>query len=197
MTSRDRRRMIWPFLAGAALVVTLGGPAFGAISSIWWSYAADGNDPQRVALETYETIMRASYNARHGDYRDRRSGYVNPPILRAPECGGEAANRFDDGTVNLTSAIDHFRGQRLSGAFDGPAVEALGKLPSPMLGALSGCIESSLFSGFCARYAVGVSDAANRAATSALRRETAVIARQVDEMWCAAARLGTRQSHRN
>jgi len=99
--------------------------------------------------------------------------------------------------MNLTSAIDHFRRQRLLGAFDNPAVEALGKLPPPMLGALSGCIENSLFSGFCAGYAVGVSDAANQAEVSALRRETAIVAREVDEMWCAAAQLRTRQSHQN
>jgi len=181
-----KRRPWWYLATGVGLSLAFAGPIVGAGSPLFWSYAADGNDPQRVARHTYQEVMRFGYGTRHFDYRVRRDRYARPLILaNGRSCASEFVNRTDDGAVSLYSALDLYRDSRLLDEFDGPALRALAELPGPVLGAVAGCVEASLLRGACSRYVVRIADSANLAENEALRERRSVIVREAEQMWCA------------
>ncbi len=181
----------WPWLV-AAFCLTLAGPMVGAISTLTWSYAADGNDPQRIAAETYRRVMRFGYGPTHDDYRERRRLYVDRnPITPNRACVGRIRTNYQMRTssevaaVEIQRALDFHRIDRLRDEFDAPATDALASLPAPILGALASCIEQSVLGGLCARRVVTIADDANREAVDTLRRQHIAINRAFEAMWCA------------
>ena len=157
-------------IAGAVI----GPPAVGAVSSLFWSTAADTNDAQRVASRLYDrTRLNPAAEAR-GVHVSKQS------------CGAASLNRGAPGDVVLISALDHYRSQWIRSKYDSLGVGALEKLPAPVLGALDGCVDGSPASPFCLSYVTRIAERATSVTEATRQAWFAAADREVDVAWCIA-----------
>jgi hypothetical protein len=131
-------------LLGSLAGVVAGPFLWGATSSLFWSTAADGNDPQRVASLLYSRLeidpVQKAF-ARH---------------VAIHQCGRRVSRLMRAGDLVLMNALDVYSQRLLRSKYDERAIRSLVALPTPVLGALDGCVAGSPASELCLAYVHGV-----------------------------------------
>jgi hypothetical protein len=157
-------------IAGAMI----GPPAVGAVSSLFWSTAADANDVQRVAGRLYDRT------------RLNPAAEADDDHLTQQACGAASFKRLSPGDVALISALDHYRYQLLRAEYDNLGVEALMGLPAPVLGALDGCVGGSPASSFCLSYISKIAERATSVPEATRQAWLTAADKEFDAAWCIA-----------
>lgn len=183
------RRFNGGVVVGSATALLFAGPLIGSITAL-------GRSEGRTAYLSMARLSSASYDA-GSRLMDERNPV--PALYRGRDCvvdysveanNAAIATNRDKTTVLIDTdvAIHWYRNVQDQTAIDRVEGVALAALPSPVLGALDGCVEASLLAPLCRAYVARIADKAVVASRSALLAEFAKNATHTTQMFCAAGR---------
>lgn len=172
MARRRALLMISVFFSG----LVAGPIIYGAVSSVFWSRTADGNDAERVARWLY---TRTPLD---------RGLDLHRESLMVTRCDESLFAFSRPGDIVLQSALANYHRELLRGRYDALAVGSLASLPAPLLGGIDGCIGGSPASPLCLAYVGHVVAAATAVPPSLETTWKADAFKQIETAVCTAAR---------
>lgn len=174
-------------IVGLIIGAVVGPMISGAIGSAFWSHAADGNDPQKVASRLY-TRAQGPLPA-HAFQHDTRSP------CRAELQKYVFSKAAPAGAIEVTWYLDRARDAIVSAKYGDLALQSLEGLPSPILGALDGCVSGSPVSSFCLKYIADRTEKAVRVPRETQQAWNVMADREMTASWCAAKTMSFPESN--
>lgn len=176
-------------IAGAFIMgAILGPPLGGAISTMYWNEAADGNTAVAVSWRLFDRVYPQPVGLSYGP--DILGNYGD--VSFGQSCSKRYMRAFQAADPGINDLSDLFREYSRRWLYaelvKQPAYDALLKLPRPVLGAFDACVEGSfLINHICQAYVKRIIDKA-RIHQGPRRKSALARLRMVNEaMWCAAA----------
>ncbi|WP_296221840.1 hypothetical protein [uncultured Sphingomonas sp.] len=169
-----RSRHALSMLLGLLVGVVAGPVLWGVASSLFWSMTADGNDPQRVASLLYNRTQ----------VDPAREAFARHVTLN--QCGEHVSRLARPGDLVLMNALAAYSRRLLRSKYDELAARSLEALPTPILGALNGCVGGSPASGLCLAYVHDVVAKATTIPSAMERAWLADIDGQIELAMCIA-----------
>lgn len=169
-----RSRYALSMLLGLLVGVVAGPVLWGAASSLFWSTTADGNGPKWVASLLYNRTQ----------VDPTRDAFARHVTLN--QCGEHVSRLMRPGDLVLMNGLAAYSRQLLRSKYDELAVRSFEAFPTPVLGALSGCVGGSPASGLCLAYVHKVVAKATAIPSATERAWLADVDRQIELAMCIA-----------